>query len=179
MKTLSIKQISLIAVLAALVVGLNLIPYTSFVALSVFIILSLSLRKYEAMILGVVVGFLMWLTNMQILTALNIVLLPLIALFLKVFEKFIYSRYLSEGCLTRANKPINYLKLGFISFVLVLITNLISELIYAVVIADNFANFLGGLPFALGGAFLTGVSVSLIGIPLQMRLNKLYFLLNK
>lgn len=101
MKSLSIKQISLIALLAALVVGLNLIPYTNFVALAVFIILSLSLRKYEALILGGVVGFLMWLTNMQTLTALNIIFLPLIALFLKLFEKLIYGGRLSEGCLTR------------------------------------------------------------------------------
>ncbi len=177
MKTLSIKQISLIAVLAALVVGLNLIPYTSFVALSVFIILSLSLRKYEAMILGGVVGFVMWLTNMQLLTALNIVFLPLIALFLKLFEKFIYGGYLSEGCLTSSTKPIHYVKLGLISFLLVLIPNLISEVIYASVIEGSFVNFLGGLPFALGGAALTGLVVGLIGIPLQMRLNKLYFLL--
>ncbi len=179
MKSLSIKQISLIAVLAALVVGLNLIPYTSFVALSVFIILALSLRRYEAMILGLVVGFVMWLTNMQVLTALNIVFLPLIALSLKLLEKFIYGRKLSDGCLTRANKPLTSVKLGLVSFILVLIPNIASELIYAGVIVNNFDNFLGGLPFAIGGALLTGLIVGLIGIPLQLRLNKAYFLLNK
>lgn len=42
-------------------------------------------------------------------------------------------------------------------------------------IEGSFVNFLGGVPFAVGGALLTGVIVGLIGIPLQMRLNKIYF----
>lgn len=178
MKKLSIKQISLIAVLAALVVGLNLIPYVSLVALAVFIVLSLSLRKYESIILGVVVGFVMWLTNMQIVTALNIIFLPLIALSLKLLEKFIYGGYLSEGCLTSRAKPIAYVKLGLVSFVLILIPNLLSEVISALIVEGGFANFLGGLPFALGGAALSGLIVGLVGIPLQLRLNKLYLRLN-
>lgn len=129
MKSLSIKQISLIAVLAAMIVALSLFSYTVFLGLAVFIVVSLSLRKVEAIILGVVVGFVMWLTNMQVLTSLNIIFLPLIALTLKLTEKFIYGRKLEEGCLSSANKPQNGFKLGLVSFVLVLIPNLVSELV--------------------------------------------------
>ena len=165
------KFYTLIAVMASATLSISYF-FPPLLALLV-ILIGLSLTKRQALLYALIVGFVSYVLTTQIITLTNVFFLPLIIFILKQFETFIFGGKLSDGCLSKPNKFRN-LRLASMSFILVFLANMSSEIIYGLTIGDVFSQILLGFLISFIGALITSVIVFLVGIPLLKRLNKLY-----
>jgi hypothetical protein len=173
---MNIKQLTLIALLSAATLALNIaLPW---IYLIFFILLILSLRVRESIILGFIVGLLTFIISGKVLTLTNIFWLPMIVVFFKPNEVFIYGNKLSEGCLSRPMKHIA-LRLFLISLVSISIANIGSEVVSMWLFDSGWMYVFGSLPIALGGALINAIIIGFIGLPVQQRFSKLLYQLNE
>jgi hypothetical protein len=163
------KSIALIALLSALTLVFNLL--FPLLMVFMFILISMTVKLREAIVLGAVIGVLSYLITGQILALTNVVLLPLIAIVLFRLETFIYGIPLNKGC--HSNSISSRLKLGLVVFSIVLIANLLSESLAALMINGGIAYLIASFPVAFIGALFNAILIGLIGIYIQLRLQKI------
>ena len=167
---MKIKDISLIAVMTALQVGMTLgLPLIS---LTTLIIAALTLTMTQALMMSVLTACVTMILSGKILTALNIILLPAIVWVIKK-----YQQYRLVNC-SKAKKRNKNFELGGISFILILGANILSEIAASVVIGGGMVYILSSLPIAFLGALLNAMIIAMIAISAHYRICKLYLKLN-
>lgn len=172
---MNIKQLSLVALLSAATLALNIV--LPWIYLIFFILLILSLRLRESIMIGFIVGLLTFIISGKVLALTNIFWLPMIVVIFKSSEVFIYGNKLSEGCLSRPMKHIAF-RLFLISMISITIANIGSEMISMWLFDLGWIYVLGSLPIALGGALANAILIGFIGLPVQQRFSKLLYQLN-
>ena len=165
------KFYTLIAIMASATLAISYF-FPPLLALLV-ILIGLSLTKRQALLYAFIVGFVSYVLTTQLISLTNVLFLPFIMFILKQFETFIFGGKLTDGCLSKPFKFRN-LRLASMSFILVFLANMSSEIIYGLTIGDVLSQILLGFLISFIGALMTAVIVFLVGIPLLKRLNKLY-----
>jgi hypothetical protein len=168
---MNIKQISLIAMMAAITLSIYMI--ISPIYLIFFVLAVISLKSYEAYLFSIVIGFLTYILSGQIITLSNIIWLPIIVFFLKHFEGYIYGGKLSDGCLSNPSRH-HHGRLAFITFIAVLIANLGSEIIAMFIQDLGIEALILSSPIWIGGAILNAIFIGFIGIQTQRRISKTF-----
>lgn len=169
---MNIKQLTLVALLSAATLAFNIaLPW---IYLIFFILLILSLKLRESIIIGFIVGLLTFIVSGKVLTLTNIFWLPMIVIIFKSSELFIYGNKLSEGCLSRPVKHIAF-RLFLISLVSISIANIGSEIVSMWLFDSGWLYVLGSLPIAFGGALANALIIGFIGLPIQQRFSKLLY----
>jgi hypothetical protein len=171
MEYVNIKQISLVAMMAALTVAIYAL--LSPLYLVFFIIAILSLKPFEAYIFAIVLGLLTYLVSGRIETVTNLVWLPFIVLILKQFESFIYGGKLADGCLSNPSTH-HHGRLALITLFAILVANLGSEIIAMLVQELGVEYLLASSPIWIGGAVVNALIIGLTGIQSQRRLSKIF-----
>jgi len=144
---------------------------------NIFVLLILSLKLKESIVIGLIVGLLTFIISGKILTLTNLIWLPMIVVIFKSSEIFIYGNKLSEGCLSRPMKHIAF-RLFLISMISISIANTGSEIISMVLFDSGWIYVVGSLPIALGGSLANAIIIGVIGLPIQQRFSKLLYQLN-
>lgn len=169
---MKIKELALYSIFSALVISLYIILPPLY--LLVFTIFVLSLTLKHALLFGVVTGVVTGMIDPKILAFSNIFWLPMIAFGIKMLEVYIYGGKLSDGCLSQPRKLVGF-RLGLITFSLIAIANIGSEIIASIVFDLGFIYVLTSLPLAIGLALASSVIIGFLGISLQKRISKILY----
>jgi len=163
------NSIAIIGVMASLSIVLSV--YFPIGMLFVYLITVLVLRLKDSVTLGIVIGLVSYLLTSDLIALTNVFLLPMIAITHYLFEPFIYGRHLSEGC-HNEHSVASRIKLGSVAFISILIANIISEFAASIIYGGGLAYVVVSLPVSLIGAVINAILIGLLGILIQLRIQK-------
>jgi hypothetical protein len=160
------KEIALIGLLTALNVAVNV--YIPLFVLYVFVILAFVLKPRQACSLGVLTGVLQWFVNGKIMSLTNVIFLPLIALAIYAIRpKLFGGTQCASGSTYKSN-----LILGAYSFIIIFLLGVISEIITTLVYGTGVAYVIASLPLQLILAVANALLIGFTAIWLYKRIAK-------
>ena len=165
------KDISLVAVLSALIISISIMlpPLLFFV----FAIIVMSIHKTQAYLIAFVVGVISYLITGQPMSTINIILLPMFVYLIDVTKPFYYRSKKHQELECSSTKRISNVALGLTTGVIVLLLNTINEFAAFTIWQYTFEQFISSMPLAIGGAIVTGLLLGFVGVYLQQRFTKL------
>ena len=160
------KELTLIGIVSALQIVISLsLPLIS---LTTLIIFTLTLTMQQGITMAIVTAIITSIINGKVVGLINILLLPLTVFIIKKYQEKKIS-----GC-SRGDKGKRNFELAFLSFFVILIGNLISEIVASFLINGGVAYIIASIPIVFLGAFINAIIIGTIAIVVHYRICKIY-----